>query len=142
MKKEQGITLVSLVVYVIVMIIVLGVLSSIINRFYENTNSIQADTEEILKFNKFNTYFLKEIKTADNKVDEINTNYIVFSSGNVFSFVDNKIYYNEVVICNGVQELTMRQGQNGDGENPDIIYVTVKFENFEKSINYKVEEVY
>ena len=35
MKDQKGITLTSLVIYIIVMIIILGVLSSIINKFYE-----------------------------------------------------------------------------------------------------------
>ena len=59
MRKENGITLISLLVYVTVMIIVIGALNIIINEFYNNNNTIQEGTEEILEFNKFNTYFLK-----------------------------------------------------------------------------------
>ena len=68
MKKENGITITALIIYIIVMIMVLGVINVIINQFYQNTNSIEADTEEILEFNKFNTYFLKEVKSKGNKV--------------------------------------------------------------------------
>lgn len=144
MKKEQGITLTSLVIYIFVMFIVLGVMSAIINQFYQNTNSIEADTEEILEFNKFNTYFLKEVKTKGNKVDSIseNDNYILFGTGNTFSLFSDKIYYNNVEICKGVQSLIISQGKNGDGLDKNIIYVTLTFENFTKSINYKIEEIY
>lgn len=141
MKKQNGITLVSLVVYVIVMIIVLTTISLIINQFYENNDTIEADTQEIIEFNKFNTYFLKEMKLQGNAIDSIAENYILFKSGNSFSFNNNNIYYNNVEICNNVEKLTLQQGKNGDGI-PDIVCVTLKFENFEKKLNYKLEEIY
>lgn len=143
MKKEQGITLTALVIYVIVMIIAIGVISTIINQFYKNTNSIEADTKEILEFNKFSTYFLKEVKIKGNKVDTIiSDKYILFETGNSFSLSGNKIYYNNVEICNEVESLTILQGKNGDGVNKDIVYITVNFKNFTKSMNYKIEEIY
>lgn len=142
MKNQKGITLVSLVVYVIVMIIVLGVLSAIINQFYKNNDSMEADTEEILKFNKFNTYFLKEAKLKDNKVDNVSDNYILFSSGNSFSLSGDAIYYNNIQICKGVKEFVVQQGKDGNGENENIVYIQLSFDNFTKSINYKIEEIY
>ena len=100
MKSNKGITLVSLVIYVIVMIIVIGVMGAVSSNFYKNTNSMQVDTEEILEFNKFNTYFLKEIKAPKNTVDTIGNEgeYILFESGNSFSFSNNIIYYNILVL--------------------------------------------
>ena len=96
MKQEKGITLVSLIMYVAVMIIVLAVMSSVITNFYKNNQSLDARVEEILEFNKFNTYFLKEIKLYNNNIDSIKSEdgktYILFSSGNSFLFDMNKIY--------------------------------------------------
>lgn len=144
MRKEKGITLVALVIYIIVMIVVITVLGIIINKFYKNTDTIQEGTEEILEFSRFNTYFLKEIKAKANNIDSIGDNgeYILFSSGNSFSFKDNKIYYNTIEISNNVDKLVIKQGKDGDGINKEIIYVTVKINNFTKSINYKLEEIY
>ena len=142
MKSQKGITLVSLVVYVIVMMIVLGVIGTIITNFYQNTDTIQADTEDIVQFNKFNTYFLKQIKSKGNTVDSITDNYILFKSGNSFSFTNNKIYYNDIQICNGVQEFTILSGKNGDGIDKSIVFVNINFENFTKAMNYKIEEIY
>ena len=142
MIKEHGITLVSLVIYIIVMLIVLVVISTIINKFYQNTESMETDTKEILEFNKFNTYFLKEVKSKGNEVDTITPNYILFKTGNSFSVSNEKIYYNNIQICKGVKSLMIVQGKDGTGEEKDIIYVTLTFENFTKSINYKIEEIY
>ena len=63
-------------------------------------------------------------------------------TSNALSFANNKIYYNNVEICNGVESLTILQGKNGDGVNKDIVYITVNFKNFTESMNYKIEEIY
>ena len=57
MKSERGVTLVSLIIYIMVMIIVIAIMSQIINRFYSNTQELNSDTESVLEFNKFNSYF-------------------------------------------------------------------------------------
>lgn len=142
MKNQKGITLTSLVIYVVVMFIALGIMSSIINSFYNNNDTIEADTEEIREFNNFNTYFLKEIKKNGNSLDSIQDNYILFASGNSFSLNNESIYYNNIEICKGVKEFSAKQGKDGDNIDKTVIYITINFENFSKSINYKIEEIY
>lgn len=145
MKSNKGITLVSLVVYIIVMIIVIGVMGAIASNFYNNTNSMQVDTEEILEFNNFNTYFLKEIKAPENAVDTIGNEgeYILFESGNSFSFSDNKIYYNDMKICEKVQRMKIESLVDENGNIiDDVIHVEITFSGFSKSMNYKVEDIY
>ena len=141
MKKENGITLVSLVVYIIVMIIVLGVMTSITNNFYKNTDAVKGNVEEVVAFNKFNNYFLKEVKSKNNSVDNISSNYILFESGNSFSIVNNTIY-NNIVICEDVQDMEITLGLNGDGIDETIVNVSINFKNFNKSLSYKIEEIY
>lgn len=151
MKEEKGITLTSLVIYVIVMIIVIGVMSSIINNFYSNTGDVHSAVQEIVEFNKFNTYFLKEVKLQENAVDKFNTEdenpYILFTSGNSFMFDDNKIYYNNIQICRNVTdanfEFVTYTDENGEPKTDEtIIKVELNFENYSKSINYKIESMY
>lgn len=137
MKNEKGITLVSLVVYVIVMTLVIGIISSIITNFYKNTDTVKGNVEEIVKFSKFNNYFLKEVKTVNNKVDTISANYILFTSGNSFSISNNTIYYNNIEICNEVQSMEI-----SEGADETIVNVNIGFENFNKTMNYKIEEMY
>ena len=142
MKNQKGITLVSLVIYVIVMIIVICVMSSIISDFYKNTDAVRGDVEEVVKFNKFNNYFLKEVKTTNNEVDSLNDSYILFSSGNSFSISNNVIYYNNIEICDGVENMNITFGKNGDEIDKSIINVNISFESFSKKITYKIEEIY
>ena len=49
MKEERGITLGSLVIYVIVMILVIVVMSSVSAMFYNNVNELDARSTEISK---------------------------------------------------------------------------------------------
>lgn len=142
MKKESGITLVSLVIYVIIMLIVIGIMSSIISNFYKNNDAVKGNVEEVTEFNKFNTYFLKEVKSKNNEVDSIAENHILFTSGNSFSISNNIIYYNNIEICNNVKNMKIKLGLDGNGIDDSIINVSINFENFSKSINYKIEEIY
>lgn len=138
MKKDNGITLMSLVIYVIVMIIVISIMSIISTQFYNNTNRMQGNVGEVLEFNKFNNAFLKEVKLVNNKVVEVDNNnkYILFESGNSFSLYNNVIYRNDVEICNGVQSINISL----DGD--DVIEITLNFKNFNKTMKYKVENIY
>ena len=149
MKEQKGITLVSLIIYIVVMIIVIAVMGTIITQFYENTNEVQQDTEDILEFNKFNTYFLKEIKTIGNKVDTIGEEgtYILFKSGNSFTFNKNSVYYNDIEICKDVQKVVFSFGiiedENGlDKIDNTIINVNIVLKEYSKNIKYKVEGIY
>lgn len=147
MKSNKGITLVSLAIYILVMMIVLGVMNSIITNFYNNTEGTNKKVEDMVEFNNFNNYFLKEVKQYNNDVDSINneSNYILFKSGNSFLFNNNKIYYNNIVICNNVENVIFEYLTSNNGnktKDETIISVTLQFENFSKTINYKVENIY
>ncbi len=146
MRKNNGVTMVSLIVYVVVMTIVLGVMGSIITSFYNNTDAVQGNVQAIVEFNKFNSYFLKEVKLNNNQVDHVSEDntYILFKSGNSFSISNNKIYYNNIRICDDVQALEFVLEQDTEDPNGEysIINVTVEFESFNKSIRYKLENIY
>lgn len=140
MKSNKGITLASLTLYIVVMIIVLGIMSSIISTFYSNTEGMNAKVQELVEFNKFNTNFLKEVKSYNNSVDSIadDATYILFTSGNSFSFSNNKIYYNNLKIASDVKKVTFKKDEDDD----TIIEVSVEFESFSKTIKYKLENIY
>ena len=146
MRKNNGVTMVSLIVYVVVMTIVLGFMGSIITSFYNNTDAVQGNVQQIVEFNKFNTYFLKEVKLNNNQVDHVSEDntYILFKSGNAFSISNNKIYYNNIRVCDDVQALEFVLEQDTEDANGEysIINVTLEFESFNKSIRYKLENIY
>lgn len=145
MKSQKAITLTSLVVYIIVMIMVIGVMSGVSFMFYSNTQNLKQSTKDIIEFNNFNNYFVKEIKIANNKVDQISEdgNYIVFTNGNSFSFHDNSIFYNELKIANNVNSIKFNYDKDeNEKQLEDIIIVDVKFNDYEKQMKYMVEDIY
>ena len=85
MKEERGITLGSVTIYVIALLIVVGVISTITSFFYSNIINVNDNSKNMAQITKFNMYFLKDVKDANNNVEVSadNTN-ITFSSGNVW----------------------------------------------------------
>lgn len=146
MKKENGVTMVSLVIYVIVMTLVVSIMSNIITSFYNNTETLKENIQEIINFNKFNSYFLKEVKAYDNEVDHVSANgdYILFKSGNSFSISEGNVYYNNIKICGNVENLSFSliQGEEDEKNKYSIIKVTLTFEKYSKTLNYKLENIY
>lgn len=145
MKNQKGITLVSLLVYIIVMIIIIGGLSTISYNFYRNTQALEVDTEDIVEFSNFNEYFIKEIKKANNKIDNISEDgtYIVFTDGNSFMLNNKSIYYNQIEISKNVNSLKFEYDKDEENnEITDIIKVSVKYSNYSKQMKYKLEEIY
>ena len=111
MKNNKGITLTSLIIYVIGMTIMVGTIATLTSFFYKNINigSINNDTTQ---YTKFSSIFSEEINRKDNSVvkckelgnDE--TSYIIFSSGNQYTFNKNSksIYKNNIKICEDIEK--------------------------------------
>lgn len=102
MKSEKGITLISLILYVILLIAVVSMLSIISEFFFTNTKYLTNNSENITEYNKFNMYFIEDVKK--NKTAEIEEDNIRFEDGTLYTYVrsDNGIYRNEVKICNNI----------------------------------------
>ena len=113
MKNNRGITLTSLIIYVIGMVIVVSLIATLTTFFYKNVNvdNISKDTTQ---YTKFSNLFLDEINKKDNEIVECKTteedvqkiSYIIFSDGNQYTYkAENKsIYKNKIKICKDVEE--------------------------------------
>ena len=87
--NEKGITLTSLIIYVTVMSVVVAAISTITTYAYKNMNNIEEDGKYAVELNKFDMYFLQDIKkaetisqTSDNELiirykDEEENDYII-----------------------------------------------------------------
>lgn len=111
MKKENGITLTTLIIYVIGMVIVVTTVSTLTTYFYKNID-INSTNNDTTQYTKFTSVFLDEINKGQNEVIEAKTisesdkkvSYIIFSDGNQYTFKEeNKsIYKNQVKICENI----------------------------------------
>ena len=60
-KSNKGMSLVSLIIYLLAVIVVVGIVTRISSFFYKNVDETTEDTISNSEFIKFNTYFTKEI---------------------------------------------------------------------------------
>lgn len=109
MKNNNGITLTSLIIYVIGMTIMIATIATLTSFFYKNIDigDINSDTTQ---YTKFSSILSEEINREHNSVIDCKeltdgVSYIIFSSGNQYTFNENSksIYKNNVKICNNVE---------------------------------------
>ena len=104
MKEEKGITLVSLIIYMIILTFAIGMLGTVSDMFFANTNYITESGKYISEFNKFNMYFIEDVKNNQNTY-EVTDHQIIFEDGTIYTYQenpDNSIYRNKVKICTNI----------------------------------------
>lgn len=112
MKNDKGITMTSLIIYVIGMVIVIGTISTITTYFYKNVNS-SSENLDTTQYTKFSSIILEEVNKERNTIiesktyleNEMKISYIIFSSGNQYTFKEenNSIYKNQIKICENIE---------------------------------------
>ena len=109
--NERGVTLTSLIVYIIGLTIVVGVIATLTSFFYKNMEIENINDDSTIQYTKFSNIFLKEINRENNYViDSRTTNneekisYIIFASGNQYTYrsINHSIYKNNIKICDNV----------------------------------------
>lgn len=109
MKNNKGITLISLITYIIGLTIVVGLIATLTSFFYKNihVSEINSDTTQ---YTKFSSIFLEETNKNDNFVIDCKSltdgiSYIIFSSKNQYTFnaKSKSIYKNNIKICDNVE---------------------------------------
>lgn len=142
MRSNKGITLTSLVIYVIAMVIVVTTVSTITSYFYNNIDNMNASTDSATVFTKFNMYFSEEINIKDNYPLAASADYIVFSkTGNQYTFKNSSIYKNQVKICDNIENCTFEIAKtNETQEENDLVKVYIKTTgNLEYINTYKIQ---
>ena len=135
MKKESGITLLTLIVYVIVLTFIVATVSTINMTFYSNLEKFDGDAESTVGYSKFNMYFLKDIKKENVKVLGKDETYIILScNGEQIEYsVQNKaLYKNKIKICSNIEDSSF-------DVNGNKITVFLKIGEFEKTTTYAIE---
>ena len=131
MKEERGITLVSLIIYIILLIFAISILAIVSDMFFSNTKYITENGKYISEFNKFNMYFIEDVKKNKNTY-EVTEHQIIFEDGTVYTYQeapDNSIYRNKVKICTNITycEFTKQeQSENGFIKNLIQVHMTIK----------------
>lgn len=92
MKSQKGITLTSLAAYVVLIFVVLAILATVTADFQGTIKEANQESAYVAEVNKFNSYFLQEVKKQGNEIEEISEDTITFSSKAKYVFnSDSKI---------------------------------------------------
>jgi len=152
LKNEKGITLATLIIYVILMTFIVSAIASITSSFYSNMNEFDKNSESAVDFSKFNMYFIRDIKRENVSIAKVGEDYIILSYGedingteseiektmNVeYSVQNNTLYRNKVKICDDVNNINIVTN-----ENNNTIKVNLTIGDYNKSTIYALENHY
>lgn len=149
LKSDKGITLTSLVIYVIVLMIVIGLMSGFMGYFYKNTNKITIKENYEEQYTRFLSYLIRD--TSSDQLYFVKTdpdnNYLIlkYKDGSQHQYVyldkNKSIYYinvsettpKKILLCNKVTNLTMDYSAN-------ILQInmTINDRNYEKLLNINI----
>lgn len=116
MKNDKGITITSLIIYVIVMVLIVILISRITTYFYKNVDLKKLSENPTNQYTKFSNAMTAESNISGNKViatknDSSNgINYIIFSDGNQYTYRQDthSIYKNKIKICNNIDRCSFQ----------------------------------
>ena len=146
-KSDKGITLTSLVIYVIVLMIVIGLMSNFLGYIYKNTNKITIKENYEEQYTRFLSYLISDTNSDQLyfvKADS-NNKYLIlkYNDGSQHQYIysNESIYYinvsetapKKILLCNKVTGLTMDYSTN-------ILQInmTINGRNYEKNININI----
>ena len=140
MESEKGITLTSLIVYIIVATIAISCIAMVVSIFTSNMNLIMGQDEYAPEINHFNMYFIDDIKS--NKTAMVADTQITFKDGTKYEYnkQEKAIYRNDTKISEEVN-LIQFTSRNETVNNTTKQIITVKFSfgdkvTVEKEIEY------
>ena len=140
MRKNKGITLVSLIGYVILAIMALSVLVALTTNFKKNFNELDVQAVQDVELDKINMQISKDIKDGK-KVDKTNfsSTKLAFIDGNTYTYVSNdkKLYMNDnVTISEHLRSCTFELPTD------DILRVTAQVEDKTRTMEFPLEGTY
>lgn len=139
MNSQKGVTLTSLAIYIVLVLIVLGVLATITTNFQIGIKGVNDEGTKNAEIDKFNLYFLKEVKKSGNSISDITSSEIGFKTNNIYSYKDNAIYLNDNIKI--AEDITKCEFSQSLVDGKTIITVTIKAKNSEeRNIEYVLSD--
>ena len=109
-KSDKGITLLALSIYIIAISLILGLLATLNNFFSNNIKVVRDSYKYATSFDKFNSFFVEDVKNSKNAKIETNDNNITitFDNGSIYFYKDDDggLYRGKVKIASSVTNFT------------------------------------
>lgn len=111
LKSEKGITLLTLSIYIVVMLIVLGIVATINTFFYGNLDIVKNSARYSSEFDKINSSLISDVKKNKHVKVDNNNKTIIFEDGTTYKYnaSDNGIYRGQNKIAANVTYFTVNK---------------------------------
>ncbi len=136
--------MVSLVIYIISFVVIIGIVGVITTVFNSNMKDINRTNGTSSEYNKFNLYMLDQTQggySVGKCSDEAETaGYVTFSNGknsNTFVLLGNMLYFNKIKLCENIEEFKVKKeiAENGN----DILKTYININGTVYSTDYVLE---
>ena len=133
MKNNKGITLISVTIYIVVLVLIIGVISNFTKYFYRNTDEIVIDNNTSTQYSKLMSYIIDDINSGN--VMDITVRQVQGSNENIsymnlylanqtihqysYDADENKISYiqvdssgnsnKKIILCNNVNSCSVKR---------------------------------
>ena len=138
-KSEKGITLTALVVYMVIMVIIIGIMTTISSGFFKNVYNVIDTPQYLSEMNKFIMFFGVDVKNYNNAT--VTNDTIQFENGPTYKYKDGYIYRNDVAIAKRIMNCTFTGSQiEVSNVTKNIINVNVQIgKNAEDSVTKNID---
>lgn len=136
MKTEKGITLTSVVVYVLIATALISSTALLSSFFFSNMSLIKEQNQYAPEFNKFSMFFIEDVK--NNKSAEVTTTKVTFADGTVYEYKSNEkaVYRNDTKITEKLDSFTFSSSEYVvSNTTKQIINVKMMIDGVPNSIN-------
>lgn len=152
MKSNRGVTLTSLIIYIIGLSIVIGTLSIVSRYFYKNINKVALNQTAQEEYSKLLSYLTKDVNDENiiliqSGVNDLDCIIFKFKDGteHQYMYYDSVIYYisvdnaneKKIVLCSDVSEPSEEIFKFTDGKIE--IKLNINGENFSTILNQRKE---
>jgi competence protein ComGC len=147
LKNQKGITLVSLTIYIIIVFVLMVTLVVVRNNYNSSLNEVNKEANVEAEYNKFNLYFLEDIKKQGNSYEltkpkgdtELYEDIKFSSTGNEYKFdsatssviLKNTTTNVETTLLENVQNCTFSKSTK-EGKKIVKVDITIKDTKIEK----------
>lgn len=139
MKTQKGITIASLLIYVVALSIVVSVMALVMSFYNKNVIGMNDSGELNIELNKFVTQMVHETEEYGNEVINLTATTITFKNGNFYTFKDNRIYQNSIEITNYVKDFNANIENDGEKQILKIFILLEKGQaELSKILNYVI----
>ena len=116
--NNKGITMISLAIYISITMILLTIFLRLNMHFYKSMDIIKYEYEYALEFNKFNMFFIEDVK--NNYDFFLENNKIIFEDGTIYEKKEDNLYRNNKKICSNINNLEVLKKEEKTVNNSTI----------------------